>query len=330
SGVAAGLVAIDPLLVRYASQPMTESLCTLLVTAWLLALLTCLERSTVARGWWCGVLIGLCGLCRPTIWSTAGLVGVWFLWRAWRRRTERSDSGAAEVRLAGSDLRPVLAGLAGTLLVIAPWVVRNMVVFGRPILTTTHGGYTLLLGNNPSFYGEVVRQEWGAVWDGSHGQGQTGWVEGLQTEMQLEGIVGEVAQDQWMNDRGWNNIRADLGGFLQAAMLRLVRFWNVLPMGDARSGWSGRVLTSIACFYSAQWLLMFAGVVDAVRRRVVAYGPALLLLLSFTAVHLVYWSNVRMRAPLVPVLAILAVHGAEVIRRKFRRVNGVANPASSA
>ena len=53
--------------------------------------------------------------------------------------------------------------LAG--LVISPWVVRNLVVFNHPILMTTHGGYTLLLGNNSSFYEFLRNGEWGQTWD---------------------------------------------------------------------------------------------------------------------------------------------------------------------
>ena len=36
--------------------------------------------------------------------------------------------------------------------VVSPWVIRNQRVFGKPIVTTTHGGYTLWLGNNVAFY----------------------------------------------------------------------------------------------------------------------------------------------------------------------------------
>ena len=35
----------------------------------------------------------------------------------------------------------------------------------------------------------------------------------------------------------------------------------------------------------------------------------LLLILNFTLVHLVYWSNMRMRAPLVPLIALIAARG---------------------
>ena len=39
-------------------------------------------------------------------------------------------------------------------LVLSPWMVRNTLVLGEPVWTTTHGGYTLALANNPVYYDE--------------------------------------------------------------------------------------------------------------------------------------------------------------------------------
>ena len=306
---AAGLTALDPLLVRYASQPMTESICTLLVTAWLLQLLTWLDQPTILRGGWCGVLFGLCALCRPTVWSTAVLLAVWLCWRYW---CTTSDGSTAD----GPSWKPRLAVCAGVALVVAPWGARNALVFGRPILTTTHGGYTLLLGNNPSFYNEVARQPWGTVWDGTHGLGQQGWVSGVLNDLQADSVHGELEQDRWMSDRGWANIRGDVNGFLRATLLRFARFWHILPSGGARDGWPVWVPAAVALFYIMEWSAVLIGLVDAMRRRLCLGMPLLLLIVSFTSVHLVYWSNVRMRAPLVPVLSVLAIHGIQSLFRK--------------
>ena len=42
-------------------------------------------------------------------------------------------------------------------LVLSPWMIRNLLVFGEPVWTTTHGGYTLALANNPVYYRESER-----------------------------------------------------------------------------------------------------------------------------------------------------------------------------
>ena len=39
-------------------------------------------------------------------------------------------------------------------------------------------------------------------------------------------------------------------------------------------------------------------------------------LISFTVVHAIYWSDVRMRAPIIPALAVLAALGCERLTRR--------------
>ena len=55
-------------------------------------------------------------------------------------------------------------GLLAAVCGLAPWAIRNQIVVGRPIVSTTHGGYTLLLGNNPSFYDHLRTAPRGTVW----------------------------------------------------------------------------------------------------------------------------------------------------------------------
>ena len=45
-------------------------------------------------------------------------------------------------------------------------MIRNVMVFGEPIWTTTHGGYTLALANNPVYYDDILHGPPGRVWTG--------------------------------------------------------------------------------------------------------------------------------------------------------------------
>lgn len=322
--LAAGLlVAIDPLLVRYASQPMTETVGALLAAA----LLTACERWQARRNGWsalsAGVLMGLCVLCRPTFWAYAGLLGAWIVvrWKPGELPAASPADPEATPQRVQSWWSACLAAALGLAVVVGPWVIRNQVVLGAPVLTTTHGGYTLLLGNNPQFYQEVIRQPWGTVWDGRRGPGQQAWVESIERELTAAGVRGEVARDRWMSARAWRHIREDPGGFVQASLHRLTSLWNITPRGPAAEGWPTALLWGVGLFYLLEWAAVAVGVVSVLRRRDAAWEPLLLLLAAFTAVHLLYWTNVRMRAPLVPALALLAVRGwgrlwAVVLRRR--------------
>lgn len=331
AATAAGLVAIDPLLVRYASQPMTESLCTLLVTGWLWRLLQCERRGEASSAWWSGVWFGLAALCRPTVWLAAGMIVAWSLGRNWYRMrrvqspSPAADSGASEGVSRRSPLQVLLAATLGCAIVVLPWVVRNWLVLGTPILTTTHGGYTLLLGNNPVFYEHVVRQPWGAVWDDADVPGPKEWYAGELWSLSASGVTGEVEIDRGLSRRAVTYIRREPLTFLAACGLRELWFWNVLPLGETASDWPRWLLWSVGSFYILQWLLVAVGLVDVLRRQAWCWIPGLLLVTSFAAVHLVYWSNARMRAPLIPVLALLAVQGGVVAARKW----GISRPLVS-
>ncbi|MCL4194995.1 MAG: hypothetical protein KJZ87_24860, partial [Thermoguttaceae bacterium] len=68
-------------------------------------------------------------------------------------------------------------------------------------------------------------------------------------------------------------------------------------------------------WYTAVLGLAALGVV-ALARQSLGISPAargwiaaMLLVLSFTAVHAVYWTDMRMRAPLMPVVAMAAAAG---------------------
>lgn len=311
AGSAASLVAVDPLLLRYATFPMTETLAACLVTALLFVVA---GRNDMAAGTsarrhslLAGILFGLAALCRPTVWAFAGLAGLWTLTcRLWRRGTRRNDTSAETAR---HDQR--LHGwlvVAAAAIVLLPWGVRNWLQFGRPILMTTHGGYTLLLGNNPQFVREVVDQPWGSVWDGTHGGGQQAWVESIDRQMDEAGVTGELARDRWMRDRALDNIAADPSAFVRSCWLRLRRFWGLMPIEGA-SDQSRWVRRGIGAFYAFTFAGVIAGALHIVRHWSVHWMPSLLMIAGFMGVHLVYWTNIRMRAPIVPILAVLAALG---------------------
>ena len=115
---------------------MTETLATLMSVVCLL----CLTRWSNALSWrsaaLSGLVLGTATLCRPTflVWTALVVIFIAIYYERWQ----------------GVNRAAVM--VAGFLVVLLPWVIRNQQVMGRAVLATTHGGYTLLLGNNPYFY----------------------------------------------------------------------------------------------------------------------------------------------------------------------------------
>ena len=117
---------------------------------------------------------------------------------------------------------------------VAPWVVRNALVMGRPLLTTTHGGYTLLLANNPVFYDDVARRPWAAVWEQDRLEA---WQRSMLADVaaDLGPSPAEIPVDRWQSDRAWQHIRNDPAGFAAAVWYRLRSLWSLSPRGVQRA-----------------------------------------------------------------------------------------------
>jgi hypothetical protein len=304
--IAASILVLDPLLIRATPVPMTELCFTTLTTAALLLLLggqrdACLPPRLLT---FAGCLLGLAALCRPTIWPFIGLYSLGML--VVHRR---------QLRAAGVSLAVMWLTIA---VVVSPWVIRNQLVMGHPILTTTHGGYTLLLGNNRVFYDEVARRPWGTVWDGDS---LDRWQRGMLAEMDtdLGPNADEVAKDRWQARRAWRHIAGDPAGFGWAVWYRVRSLWSLSPRGPAGESLPGIVRWLVALWYAALFGLAVAGAVIWYRSR----QPGLWVLLTFIAslqlLHLVYWTDTRMRAPLHPVLAVLAAVAIDAaVRRRSK------------
>ncbi|MCA9078929.1 MAG: hypothetical protein KDA58_00160 [Planctomycetaceae bacterium] len=290
--VAALLLACDPLLVWYSTFPMTESLCTTL-SAWLLARVTTQADRPASSPAWTGAVFGLCVLARPTYWAYGGLLGLWVFWQQMSSTNQWQNFA-----------RRCLWALLGLALVVVPWVVRNAIVFGRPVLMTTHGGYTLLLANNPRFYSEVVQQPWGTTWQGAS---LAEWTEELEQEMRQAGVAGELARDRWHGARAKKFIAEHPGEFAQASWHRIRMFWNIVPSGEAAAPFPRLVLLLVGLLYASYWLASLLGLSRVMWSPHWSHWmPIVLLVVAFTCVHALYWSNMRLRAPALPATAMLA------------------------
>ena len=356
---AALLVAVDPLLLQYTTFPMTETVFTFLAT--LLLTLSIGEKSSEeiadssnlsrtghrfrnshGRGIAVGFVFGMCALCRPTIWAFGLLTALWWCWHV--ARTAKSSTQQKGVRsnfpesprtgkARFAPIGPVPFMLVGVAAIVLPWLVRNVVVMGHPVLTTTHGGYTLLLGNNPVFYREVVRKPWGTVWsDAGHESTQAVWHQALLEQMrdELSFEATEVDRDRWMYRRAWQSIKNEPRLFVAACWLRFRRFWHFAPLGQAAEPIPVAARRAVALFYILVTIGLFLGLAKLKRTDWFRWTPIVLLLASFTLVHLFYWANVRMRAPLIPAIALLAAFGyGGWMRKKHRVEDGDALPQAT-
>jgi 4-amino-4-deoxy-L-arabinose transferase-like glycosyltransferase len=275
--VAALIVACDPTLVWLARSVMTETLAAFLVAASLAAFTIRGMRGLILGG----LMMGLGGLCRPSLLVGAGLccLGYVMLGRLGLRRT-----------ILGA------AAIAGTaFLVLLPWAARNASVFGEPVWTTTHGGYTLALANNPVYYREVLDGP-ASVWTG---RDQWLWWDSVNRET---AGMAEPDADRYMKAKVIRLACERPVDFLRASAARLGRFWSVAPAG-AVYRWPIRLASAL--FTVPVWVALAAGLL----RRQTWTWPSItapLQIVGLSIVHTLYWTDMRMRSPIVPAIAIIA------------------------
>lgn len=287
AALAAALVACDPILLAQSTHVMTETAATLLAVVALIGLTSAGERPSTGRAAIAGASVALAALCRPGLWAWAAAAGIALpaFARSWPRR-----------------LKVLLGFTAAAGIVLGPWVIRNQIRLGRPILTTTHGGYTLLLGNNPQFYDYLRSAPWGSVWDG----------EEFSRAWRRRALADELEANRAAYAQAWETIARQPRMFFYSCLVRAARLWQLVPhqvVADeaplrrlARWGVGGWYLVELSLAAAGLWAVLG-------RRWRPAWVWGLLLAGSLTAVHTFYWSQMRMRAPLMPVVALAAAAG---------------------
>ncbi len=302
------MVALDPILLVQSGQVMTETLATLLavlvVFAWSCLWpgpLPCSRRRWLVSTALLGFALSAGYLVRPVSIVWGALLGSCVIALA-LKRDEGWRSHMTAIGLA-------LLMLGGT---VTAWTLRNTRAVGAPIWATTHGGYTLLLANNIPFYEHLQTGWWPGFWHPE--QFFQGWEARGGGDLSdhafwkdipkpIESGRDEVADDREAGRAAQRTILQAPGTFIHACLVRIGWLWSPLPqLGSSLE----RSLVGI--WYGALYLALTI----AIRK----HGRTLFepmwwcswsLVAALTIVHAVYWSNLRMRAPVMPIVIGIAV-----------------------
>jgi hypothetical protein len=308
--IAGVVVAFDPVLVAQSRHVMTETLSATLMAAAVAALVSRGRTAPLVAG---GLLYGLGALCRPSALPAAALTAAAILTLAPGTRRDR--------------LRRAVLFSVATALPLLPWALRNARALGEPIWTTTHGGYTLALANNPVYYQEVLHGPPGTVWSGPR---QDAWWTSLNRA--TEGC-NEPQADRVVRDIALGTIRDQPGDFALAVLDRLSRLWGIAPSAGVYP-LPLRILTGL--WTIPLWIGVLAGLAHPSLRR----WPGWVLLappIALTIIHALYWTDLRMRAPVLPVLALISAHavrswsfGSSRVRMRWASLVSCPSPRSNA
>ena len=327
------LVACDPILLRQSTLTMTETMATFLASAtwwlWLQIPTRFLQQKSPQKFTKQAVIAFITfafssvasSYCRPTALATSVFVLVCLA------------SCFFKYRMAWAISLALVSMFA---IGLAPWVLRNQVQLGKPIVATTHGGYTLLLANNPIIY-EHFRESGDRDWDESafqkawnqrESENSTlqNWSGGTWIAKGDGGLSLEIRDDQNAGNAAKQTIQSNPLLFLKSCVIRVGWLWAIWP-DDRQAGSTLQIL--IGVFFSMTYTFAIVGCVSLARAVIASdrswsrtlywnWIPAISLLASVTIVHSVYWSNMRMRSVVVPVVAIAAATGVAQIASLVR------------
>jgi len=335
AGLIAGLwVAADPLLVWQSTQIMSETAAVFFVGVTLFCGFQASKSKNLAWTFLTGTAAGITALTRANLlpWSllVPGLLGFVrqlgesgpFTRDKKREQTthhseQTKGSFQSLPRLSGSKVRfrevikTSLIGYVGLGSVLFPWVLRNRLVLGHWIFGTTHGGITFYLANNDYFYDHLREHKPLRAWKSE--AFITAWQQAVEQHPGLD----EAQQDRLAYRLAGETIARRPQEFLQSCLWRVLWLWTPFPPAELSEALTGGVLAvwAVGGFYILQYGCAIWGIRIALRKRInsretpqilwfLLSGAALALVL--TAVHAFYWSNMRMRAPAVPVFACFA------------------------
>ena len=180
--LAAAITAIYPYYVVHDTALQETSLFTLLTLVAVLLALRVARAGALLPTVTCGIVLGLDVLTRSPIAPFALLVPVWLLAR---RRV------AAALLCAGA-----------VAMTVAPWIIRNTVLMGAPVLTT-EAGFELWNGNNAMLFDYYPMQSV----DVSISADADAMEKLNPSELPPQGS-SDVAVDRWFRDRALDYMRA--------------------------------------------------------------------------------------------------------------------------
>jgi 4-amino-4-deoxy-L-arabinose transferase-like glycosyltransferase len=289
AGVATGLVAaVYPPLLFNDGPPLSESLGLLLLVATVLLLL---DRRTA----WAGAAAGLLVLTRVSAPLFVLVLAGWVLWRLGRRRA--------------------LVFVACTFVVVAPWLLRNWIRLGAPVLSTSVGF------NLNAVYSPEAKASGGFV-DGVFDPRFAGLRAGITNEAELDAAFRRHALASIRADP-FHVLRIAPGGLQNLLEPRSGR-------NDVAEANDGRNLTLQHLSVPVFWYVFLAGTAGlwTLRRRP-GVGPLVIAAVVFPALSAVTVATPRLRAPLDVVccvgvggLAARASHLWEAHRSRAATVSG--------
>jgi hypothetical protein len=315
--LAAAAGAVYPALWINDGMLVSESMYQLLIAGVLLTAYRLWQQPSRGNAAWLGAAIALASLTRPEAVLLFPLIGVPFLVK-----------GTPETK---RRVQMCLVGGAVGAALIAPWLVRNLTIFDKPV-TLASGSGTVAQGANcdSTYYGNLV-----GYWDPrciiAARPPKTPEEKRLLKER--NGVPGfsyliadpnrdESVEDEKARSQSWDYISSHLGRAPVVALARLGRIYEVYrptqnvqldDFFERRGKWPSRL--GLAGYY-VLFVLSVVGIF-AMRKRRVPISPIIAIVVMVTFTTALAIGLTRYRSGLDVALAVVGGVGADAIWRRL-------------
>ena len=266
--VGAGLAAVYGYFIYYNVALMTETFSIVLVLLAIHLSLELKEQPTLKRWIGLGLVLGLDTLLRQTILIFIPFLLLWLFWELKKEETRWWHFAV-----------PVIV----TMLIIAPWTIRNYLVYRGFLLLNSNAGYALYASNNPNL--------------------GTNWRNEVVVVPVPDELAGqnEAQLDRALTQKALKLILADPNRYLWLNLNKTLEYFRFWPSGDSSPISNLNRVLSFGLYLP----FMVLGLVFSISswRN---FAPLYLFMIIHTAIHLLSWPSPRYRLPVDAVLMVFA------------------------
>lgn len=294
--IAATISVFYPFFIYYTGYLLVETLFTFLLAVAVYWLIISAEKPDWRNLALSGIFTGLAALCKPTAFAFLPFSVLGFL----------VIMGIRKV----STYRNIAFFLIFFIITLSPWVSRNYIVFKRIIPSATHLGSALLDGSLLSDAQHQWRME----------------QEEQTNPILLKGKeLNEIERNDYYTKEALTFIKQNPKYMMKLAVWKFFKFWRLYPHTETIYTYEhSKTLLILISLLSYGILLPFSivGIIFSInnwKQFTFFYG----LIASFTMIHLIVWSQIRYRLPIIPYMIVFAAFSLNFIIEKVRSVKWV-------
>jgi len=285
--IAMGISAIYPKFVYYSAHLCTETLYMFFLVLSFLFLIKYRQRLFVFHIALAGIFFALASLTRSVLFAFFPLVLIWLV---------------VGMKNKKKAFMHFLIFAFAVLLTMSPWIGRNYKLHHAFVPTTTEGGYSFWIGNNPLATG------------GGHC---------YSSDFTAFDKLSEVDRDKLYYKMSFDFIKKNPVKFTKLAFNKFLRFWRIYPhqRDEIKKGVIVNlgidlkyvIIGGISFGLILPFFIFGLAVARFMWRKLLLFH---LLIVYYTLVHMIFMAVTRYRAPIMPFIIIIASYGFLVLTKK--------------